>query len=91
MGDRTLGPASLNSVLVIPQGIPFSCISSINLSWIQKTYTYGFPFQVADELVAEFSDPNINIDSPDPDNPNAVRNTTTTLGQLYIKYLNAVF
>lgn len=40
-------------------------------------------FQVADELVAEFSDPNINIDSPDPDNPSAVRNTTTTtpLGQ----------
>ncbi|OEL25337.1 Transcription factor-like protein DPB [Dichanthelium oligosanthes] len=26
---------------------------------------------VADELVAEFSDPNINIDSPDPDNPSA--------------------
>ncbi|AQK65310.1 Transcription factor-like protein DPB [Zea mays] len=28
-------------------------------------------FQVADELVAEFSDPNINIDSPDPDNSSA--------------------
>ncbi|CAN6293420.1 unnamed protein product [Urochloa humidicola] len=27
--------------------------------------------EVADELVAEFSDPNINIDSPDPDNPSA--------------------
>jgi len=41
---------------------------------LQKIYTYGgLPFQVADELVAEFSDPNINIDSPDPDNPSAVR------------------
>ncbi|XP_008681441.1 transcription factor-like protein DPB isoform X2 [Zea mays] len=27
--------------------------------------------EVADELVAEFSDPNINIDSPDPDNSSA--------------------
>ncbi|KAK3150505.1 hypothetical protein QOZ80_3AG0234060 [Eleusine coracana subsp. coracana] len=27
--------------------------------------------EVADELVAEFSDPNNNIDAPDPDNPNA--------------------
>ncbi|KAF8746774.1 hypothetical protein HU200_013321 [Digitaria exilis] len=27
--------------------------------------------EVADELVAEFSDPNINIDSPNPDNPSA--------------------
>jgi hypothetical protein len=33
---------------------------------------------VADELVAEFSDPNINIDTPDPDNSSAVRNTTAT-------------
>lgn len=33
-------------------------------------------FQVADELVAEFSDPNINIDSSDPDNSSAVRNTS---------------
>jgi len=38
-------------------------------------------FQVADELVAEFSDPNIKIDSPDSDNPTAVRNTTMTLSQ----------
>ena len=30
-------------------------------------------FQVADELVAEFADPNNNIGSPDPDNPNAVK------------------
>ena len=29
--------------------------------------------QVADELVAEFSDPNNNIDAADPDNPNAVK------------------
>ncbi|GJN09062.1 hypothetical protein PR202_ga27031 [Eleusine coracana subsp. coracana] len=29
--------------------------------------------EVADELVAEFSDPNNNIDAPDPDNPNAVK------------------
>jgi transcription factor Dp-1 len=28
---------------------------------------------VADELVAEFKDPNSNIGSPDPDNPNAVK------------------
>jgi len=28
---------------------------------------------VADELVAEFTDPNNNIEAPDPDNPNAVR------------------
>jgi transcription factor Dp-1 len=28
---------------------------------------------VADELVAEFSDPNNNIEAPDPDNPNAVK------------------
>ncbi|XP_062216775.1 transcription factor-like protein DPB [Phragmites australis] len=27
--------------------------------------------EVADELVAEFADPNNNIESPDPDNPNA--------------------
>ncbi|KAM0904801.1 hypothetical protein ACQ4PT_017792 [Festuca glaucescens] len=27
--------------------------------------------EVADELVAEFSDPNNNIEAPDPDNPNA--------------------
>jgi len=54
---------------------------SINLLQHQKIYAYGCIFQVADELVAEFSDPNINIDSPDPDNPSAVRNTTMTLGQ----------
>jgi transcription factor Dp-1 len=29
---------------------------------------------VADELVAEFADPNSNIGSPDPDNPNTVKN-----------------
>jgi hypothetical protein len=40
----------------------------------------AFLFQVADELVAEFSDPN-NIDSQDPDNPNAVRNIAITLDQ----------
>ena len=41
---------------------------------LQKIYMYGgLSFQVADELVAEFSDPNINIESPDPDNPSAVR------------------
>ena len=34
--------------------------------------------QVADELVAEFTDPNNNIEAPDPDNPNAVRNVPYT-------------
>jgi hypothetical protein len=33
---------------------------------------------VADELVAEFTDPNNNIEAPDPDNPNAVRNVAST-------------
>jgi hypothetical protein len=32
-------------------------------------------FQVADELVADFSNLNINIDSPDPDNPCPVKKT----------------
>jgi len=34
--------------------------------------------EVADELVAEFTDPNNNIEAPDPDNPNAVRNVPYT-------------
>jgi hypothetical protein len=46
----------------------------------------AFLFQVADELVAEFSDPN-NIDSPDPDNPNAVRNIATVLDQDLVLHL----
>jgi len=33
-------------------------------------------FQVADELVADFSNLNINIDSPDPDNPCPVKKNT---------------
>jgi len=32
---------------------------------------------VADELVAEFTGPNNNIEAPDPDNPNAVRNVAS--------------
>jgi hypothetical protein len=61
---------------------PLSPASSfINLRSIRKFMHMVCIFQVADELVAEFSDPNINIDSPDPDNPSAVRNTTMTLGQ----------
>lgn len=32
---------------------------------------------MADELVAEFTDPNNNIEAPDPDNPNAVRNVAS--------------
>ncbi|XP_051182914.1 transcription factor-like protein DPB [Lolium perenne] len=35
-------------------------------SKVRTTYN-----EVADELVAEFSDPNNNIEAPDPDNPNA--------------------
>lgn len=31
---------------------------------------------MADELVAEFTDPN-NIEAADPDNPNAVRNVAS--------------
>jgi transcription factor Dp-1 len=46
----------------------------------------AFLFQVADELVAEFSDPN-NIDSQDPDNPNAVRNIAITLDQDLLLHL----
>ncbi|KAM0904800.1 hypothetical protein ACQ4PT_017792 [Festuca glaucescens] len=40
--------------------------------------------EVADELVAEFSDPNNNIEAPDPDNPNAVKKYECPLHQLLV-------
>ncbi|KAM0822000.1 hypothetical protein ACQ4PT_071801 [Festuca glaucescens] len=40
--------------------------------------------EVADELVAEFSDPNNNIEAPDPDNPNAVKKYECTLHLLLV-------
>ena len=39
---------------------------------------------MADELVAEFTDPNNNIEPPDPDNPNAVKKYECPLHQLVV-------
>lgn len=39
---------------------------------------------MADELVAEFTDPNNNIEAPDPENPNAVRNMPSPWYELFI-------
>lgn len=41
---------------------------------------------MADELVAEFTDPNNNIEPPDPDNPNAVKKYDCLLHQLVVLY-----
>jgi hypothetical protein len=67
---------------------PFSASFSITVpvSLRNGFLHMAFLFQVADELVAEFSDPN-NIDSPDPDNPNAVRNIATVLDQDLVLHL----
>uniref|UniRef100_A0ACD5WDZ9 Uncharacterized protein n=1 Tax=Avena sativa TaxID=4498 RepID=A0ACD5WDZ9_AVESA len=43
--------------------------------------------EVADELVAEFSDPNNNIEAPDPDNPNAVKKYECPLHQFFYQHV----
>jgi hypothetical protein len=59
---------------------------SVTVDFRNRFRHMTFLFQVADELVAEFSDPN-NIDSQDPDNPNAVRNIAITLDQDLLLHL----
>lgn len=51
------------------------------------TYLY----QVADELVAEFADPNNSILPPDPDNPNAVEKWLTCITNYFLSQLYAHF
>jgi len=49
------------------------CVFHLFLAVCEKVESKGRTTynEVADELVAEFTDPNNNIEAPDPDNPNA--------------------